>query len=293
MINGYTRTCGLLGNPVEHTLSPVIHNTLAQATEQNLVYVPFHVPEGMVGDAVKGALALNLLGLNVTVPYKSDVIPYLRDIDPLAAQIGAVNTLVRVEDGFKGYNTDMPGLYRAMQADGVGIQGEQVLILGAGGVARAVAMLLLEKQAAGVILLNRTVERAQSIAEEINELAVQKGKDASFAKAMSLADHSKLPADRKYLVIQATSVGMHPHDEDVVIADPTFYEKIHTGYDLIFNPDTTRFMQLVKNHGGQAYNGSKMLLYQGIIAYELWTGTQIPDTLAEQIYSNMQKAMGK
>lgn len=291
MINGYTRTCGLLGNPVEHTLSPVIHNTLAQATDQNLVYVPFHVPDGMVGDAVKGALALNLLGLNVTVPYKSDVIPYLQDIDPLAARIGAVNTLVRVENGFKGYNTDMPGLYRAMQADGVTIEGEQVLILGAGGVARAVAMLLLEKRAAGVILLNRTVERAEAIAEEINELAVQQGKDASFAKAIPLADYQSLPGDRKYLVIQATSVGMHPHDEDVVIADEAFYEKIHTGYDLIFNPDCTRFMHLVKEHGGRAFNGSKMLLYQGIIAYELWTGTQISDTLAGQVYSNMREAM--
>ena len=109
-INGYTRTCGLLGNPVEHTLSPVIHNTLAENCGDNLVYTAFHVPQGEIGNAVKGAWALNLLGLNVTVPYKSDVIPYLSEIDSLAKQIGAVNTLVRTETGFKGYNTDMPGL---------------------------------------------------------------------------------------------------------------------------------------------------------------------------------------
>ena len=99
VINGHTRTCGLIGNPVEHTLSPVIHNTLAELTGENLVYVPFHVPTGYVEEAVKGATALNLLGLNVTVPYKSDVIPHLKDIDPMAAQIGAVNTLVRAEGG--------------------------------------------------------------------------------------------------------------------------------------------------------------------------------------------------
>ena len=94
-INGYTRTCGLLGNPVEHTLSPLIHNTLAEKCGDNLVYTAFHVPQGEIGNAVKGAWALNLLGLNVTVPYKSDVIPYLSEIDSLAKQIGAVNTLVR------------------------------------------------------------------------------------------------------------------------------------------------------------------------------------------------------
>ena len=94
-INGYTRTCGLIGNPVEHTLSPVIHNTLSMVLGKNLAYVPFHVETGRLEDAVKGAFALNLLGINVTVPYKSDVIPYLDDIDPLASNIGAVNTLVR------------------------------------------------------------------------------------------------------------------------------------------------------------------------------------------------------
>ena len=100
-INGYTRTCGLIGNPVEHTLSPVIHNTLSMVLGENLAYVPFHVENGRLEDAIKGAFALNLLGLNVTVPYKSDVIPYLTDIDPLAENIGAVNTLVRTETGYK------------------------------------------------------------------------------------------------------------------------------------------------------------------------------------------------
>ena len=173
-INGYTRTCGLIGNPVEHTLSPVIHNTLSMVLGENLAYVPFRVENGRLEDAVKGAFALNLLGLNVTVPYKSDVIPYLTDIDPLAENIGAVNTLVRTETGYKGYNTDMPGLYRAMCEDGVKVKGEKVLILGAGGVARAVAMLLLDKGAREAILLNRTVQKAQEVADEVNRIAGRK-----------------------------------------------------------------------------------------------------------------------
>lgn len=283
-IDGYTRTCGLVGNPVEHTLSPVIHNTLAELTGQKLCYVPFHVENGRLEDAVKGAYALNLLGLNVTVPYKSDVIPFLKDIDPLAQKIGAVNTLVRMDGGYKGYNTDMPGLYRAMCSDGVRIEGESVLILGAGGVARAVAVLLAQKGAAEIILLNRTVEKAQKVAAEVNGYA---GRE--LARAMANEDYNKLPWGEKFLVIQATSVGMHPHDEDVVIADEAFYEKIHTGYDLIFNPAQTRFMKLVQAHGGRAFNGAKMLLYQGVIAYEYWTDTQITEAQAETVFTAMRR----
>lgn len=284
-INGYTRTCGLIGNPVEHTLSPVIHNTLSMVLGENLAYVPFHVENGRLEDAIKGAFALNLLGLNVTVPYKSDVIPYLTDIDPLAENIGAVNTLVRTETGYKGYNTDMPGLYRAMCEDGVKVKGEKVLILGAGGVARAVAMLLLDKGAREAILLNRTVQKAQEVADEVNRIAGRK-----FAKAMPMYAYDTLPAGKGYLAIQATSVGMYPGCDAAVIEDPAFYEKVHTGYDLIFNPPKTRFMELVEAQGGKAYNGAKMLLYQGIIAFELWTGCEIKSWLADKVYERMQEA---
>ena len=284
-INGYTRTCGLIGNPVEHTLSPVIHNTLSMVLGENLAYVPFHVENGRLEDAIKGAFALNLLGLNVTVPYKSDVIPYLADIDPLAENIGAVNTLVRTETGYKGYNTDMPGLYRAMCEDGVKVKGEKVLILGAGGVARAVAMLLLDKGAREAILLNRTVQKAQEVADEVNRIAGRK-----FAKAMPMDAYDTLPAGKRYLAIQATSVGMYPGCDAAVIEDPAFYEKVHTGYDLIFNPPKTRFMELVEAQGGKADYGAKMLLYQGIIAFDLWTGCEIKSWLADKVYERMQEA---
>lgn len=284
-IDGYTRTCGLIGNPVEHTMSPAIHNTLAENLEENLVYVPFHVPTGHVKEAVEGAFALNLLGCNVTVPYKSDVIPYLKEIDPLAKRIGAVNTLVRTDMGFKGYNTDMPGLYRAMLSDGVEIAGESVLILGAGGVARAVAVLLAEKNAKEIIILNRTLEKASKIADEVNGYVGH-----ALVKAMRLEDYAVLPGE-KYLAIQATNIGMFPNVNDVVIEDKAFYKKIHTGYDLIFNPIETKFMWLVKEAGGNAYHGLKMLLYQGIIAYELWTGAEISDELTAEAYSAMKHAM--
>lgn len=285
-IDGYTRTCGLIGNPVEHTMSPAIHNTIAEETGQNLVYVPFHVPEGKVREAVEGAYALNLLGCNVTVPYKSAVIPWLKELDPLAERIGAVNTLVRTQDGFKGYNTDMPGLYRALASDGIALRGEHVIILGAGGVARAVAVMLAD-EAEELLILNRTVEKAQAIADEVNGYTGRK-----TVRALPLDGYRQLPEEQRYLAIQATNVGMFPRTGEALIEDGGFYERIHTGYDLIFNPVDTRFMQLTREAGGQACNGLKMLLYQGIIAYELWTGTEITQELEEKAYEAMKLAMG-
>ncbi len=269
MINGKTRTCGLIGCPVEHTKSPLIHNTLANWMGVDLVYVPFHVKEGDLEDAIRGARALNLLGLNVTVPYKSEVIPFLKEIDPLAAQIGAVNTLVAVEGGYKGFNTDMPGLYRAMMEDGVSIEGERILILGAGGVARAVALLMAQKKAKEIIILNRTLEKAQAICHEVSGYYPN-----TVMRALRLEEFHALDAEG-YLAIQATNIGMHPKVEEAVIEDASFYEKVHTGYDLVFNPAETKFMKLVKRSGGRAFNGLKMLLYQGVIAYEFWTGESV------------------
>lgn len=284
MTNGTTRTCGLIGNPVAHTLSPVIHNTLAEELGQNLVYVPFQVEESRVEEAVKGAFALNILGCNVTVPYKSAVIPFLTDIDALAERVGAVNTLVRQENGYKGYNTDLPGLYRAMVSDGVKLEGAKVLVLGAGGVARAASMLMAEKGAARIVILNRTLKKAQKLAEEISRFYPE-----VTVEAAGLEDLSGFYGKKEYLVIQATNMGMYPDCEKTLIEDAEFYKAIHTGYDMIFNPADTRFMQLVREHGGQAYNGLKMLLYQGIIAYELWNHVEVPKELAERIYQKLQQ----
>ena len=285
-IDGYTRTCGLIGNPVEHTLSPFIHNTLAEKLSHNLVYVPFHVEEGQVLPAISGAYALNLFGLNVTVPYKSQVMDGLIQIDELAEKIGAVNTLVRMEGGFKGYNTDMPGLYRAMSSEGIQIEGQEIILLGAGGAARAVAFLCASKNASKVYLLNRSLEKAEAVAGEVNE---KTGKEVICP--MALSDYHRLP-NQKFLAIQATSVGLYPDVDNAVIEDEAFYRKIHTGYDLIYKPSDTRFMQLVRQQGGKAFHGLKMLLYQGIIAYELWNDLSVPEEMALEVYKVLKEKMG-
>ena len=282
-IDGKTNICGLIGNPVEHTLSPIIHNTLAERLGHNLVYVPFPVESGKVAQAVAGADALNILGLNVTVPHKSEVIAALQEIDTLAKDIGAVNTLVRIDGGYKGYNTDMEGLYRAMLSEGIRIEGEQIILLGAGGAARAVAYLCAVKGADKVYLLNRTLSKAQMVAQEVNR---KMGREVILP--MLTEDYVTIP-DGKYLAIQGTSVGLAPNVEDVVIEDSAFYKMLHTGFDLIYSPWETRFMRLAKEHGGRAYNGLKMLLYQGIIAYELWNDVHVSEEDAQAVYEKLRE----
>lgn len=315
-IDAKTKVCGLIGYPVGHSVSPLIHNNLAEIYGQNLAYVPLPVAPGRLGDAVKGADAFGFLGMNVTVPYKSEVIPYLKEIDPIAKRTGAVNTLLRVDGGYKGYNTDMPGLSRAMRADGVFVEGEEVLLLGAGGVARAAAFLLLEEGAGSVTILNRSPGRAQALADELNraakEMALAADREgvltvapenmtemsektlphSAFARALPLSGYRELDASKKYIVIQATGVGMYPESGRAAIEDEAFYRMVKIGYDIIFNPLNTRFMQLVKASGGRAFHGLKMLLYQGIIAYELWNGVKVSEEAARDIYRKMKAALG-
>lgn len=284
-IDGKTRLIGLMGNPVEHTLSPVIHNGISERMSIPSVYMPFHVESEGVSDAVKGAYALNVLGMNVTVPHKNAVMEELVELDAAAEHIGAVNTLVRVEaqGGYKGYNTDMMGLRRQIHEDGIDLCGRTVVVLGAGGAAKAVVYMCLLDGADTVYLLNRTVEKAQAIAEQMNAL----GKTTTVVP-MAMKDYATI-SEEKLIVFQATSMGLSPNVDQVVLEDPAFYKRIQIGVDLIYNPATTKFMKLVMEQGGKAYNALKMLLYQGVIAYELWHDIQVPQNIVEDIYVDLKR----
>lgn len=285
-INGTTRVCGLIGNPVAHSISPVIHNRLAGLRGDNLVYATFKVEAGNVAAAVKGAYALDILGLNVTVPHKQAVIDELVDIDELAAAIGAVNTLVRTEGGFKGYNTDILGLDRELSDVGISLEDKCVVIIGAGGAARAIAFLCAGKKASEIYIMNRTLEKAQNIADAVNGYAKK-----DIAKAAGISECGSF--DKKdYIVIQTTSVGLHPHDDETTVTADEFYENAAAGVDIIYNPYETMFMKLMKKHGKPAYNGLKMLLYQGVAAYELWNDCKISSDMADIIYEDMKKELG-
>lgn len=280
-INGKTKVMGLMGNPVEHTMSPVIHNTIAKLLGENMVYVPFLVED--VEQAVSGAFQLNLQGMNVTVPHKSAVIPYLTQMDAEAEVIGAVNTLVRTETGFKGYNTDMPGLYRALLSEGIEIEGNPVMVIGAGGAARAAAFLCAWKKAKEIVILNRTVEKAENVVAEI------KGK-TGFENIMAVGiSEWKDIEGAGYIVLQATKAGLYPDVEKTPIEDKAFFEKVSVVYDLIYTPSETRFMKMAREQGVKAYHGLKMLLYQAVLAYEYWNDVTVPAEVIDQTYDVLKK----
>ncbi|MCR5669913.1 MAG: shikimate dehydrogenase [Butyrivibrio sp.] len=291
--DGHTITCGIIGNPVKHTMSPLIHNSFAQSLSENLVYVPFEVSGQGLESAVKGAYELGIRGINVTVPYKSDVIPFLNDIDPMAKKIGAVNTLVRDETlgGYKGYNTDATGLFHAMQDEGIELADKTVIILGAGGVARPVAHLCVEKGAACVFILNRTVEKAYAIAEEFTDGKVQAKSLSSYLDVLA-----SLAPGEKFFAIQCTSVGLYPDVDSVVIDDPVFYKRMYAALDVIYRPLETKFLAMAKEAGAKTFSGLKMLLYQAVDAFELWfedKGLKIDKDLADEVYlSLMHEVMG-
>lgn len=282
--DGNTYVCGIIGNPVRHTLSPLIHNTLSDMLDVNLVYVPFEVENTGLKYAIRGAYELGIRGLNVTVPYKSDVLQYLKYVDPLAESIGAVNTLVRDEalKGFRGYNTDMTGLYRAMQEEGIELSGETVVILGAGGVARPTAHLCVNKGAKKVYILNRTPEKAQAIADELSDERVV---------AMDIADYKELLLrEERFFAIQCTSVGLFPDVNSAVIEDPEFYKHVHAALDVVYKPLDTKFLKLARQAGARTFSGLKMLLYQGIDAYELWNSdlsVKITKEMADEVYRSL------
>lgn len=278
--------CGLIGNPVGHSISPVIHNTLADIMGIDLVYTTFKVEENQVEAAVKGAYALDILGMNVTVPHKQAVMRSLKEIDPLAEAIGAVNTLARVDGGYKGYNTDILGLERELEEENVCIKDNPVLIIGAGGAARAIAFLCASRGASSITVINRTVEKAQNIAEAVNGYY---GIDS--VKAVSIDQACALQGDR-YVAIQTTSVGLYPDVDNVLIKDENFYRKVGVGVDIIYNPYTTRFMKILSNQGKPAYNGLKMLLYQGVAAFEIWNNCSVSKDMADRVYESMKEAMG-
>ena len=283
-MNSQTKLCCLIGNPVGHSISPLIHNTLAERMNINLAYTAFAVESGDVGAAVKGAKALGILGMNVTVPHKCEVIPYLDEIDELALHIGAVNTIVSTDKGYKGYNTDITGLGRQLREESISLKDRDVIILGAGGASKAVTYLCADEGASRIFLLNRNISNAEKLANEVN------GFFPDRVVPMELTDYHKIP-DGKYPVIQTTSVGLYPNTDKAPIEDEDFYEMVESGVDIIFNPYETKFMKLCRIHGAPAFNGLKMLLYQGIAAFELWNKVVVPKELSEEILNLMEKEM--
>lgn len=276
-VNGDTVVTGIFGDPIRHTLSPVIHNTISRLTGENQVYVPFHV-EKDIGKAVAGAWSMGIRGLNVTVPYKQQVMPHLARIDDTAREIGAVNTLVRGRDGFEGFNTDTEGVFRALQDCGVSPVGKSAVLIGAGGASRAVAHALLTHGIEKIWLLNRTLSRAEEVAEMSSRIV-----------PLAAEQYTSVPKG-KYLFFQCTSLGLKQED-GLLIRDSAFYDMAEFGFDLIYNPAETPFLKVMKEKGVPCCNGLGMLLWQGIASHEMWTGRKVAAETAFHTATVLKRAL--
>jgi len=268
MISGKTAIYGIFGHPVKHTFSPGMHNTAFKILRLDACYVPFDVAPSALGDAVKAVRALGVRGLNITVPHKEQVIPYLDSLSEEARLVGAVNTIEVLEGKLVGHNTDGRGFLRSLKQDArFTYKNKTFLIIGSGGAARAVGFSLAISGAAKLFLFDIDQRKAGSLAGDIRKRA---GADARAISGKDLAEAARA-AD---CIINATPLGLKSTDQLPIPRD--LIQKRHLVCDLVYNPPKTPLLQLAKQKGARCLPGIGMLLYQGVIAFEIWTGEKAP-----------------
>jgi shikimate dehydrogenase len=279
-ISGKTKICALIGDPIEHTMSPAMHNAAFQKLGLDYLYIAFKVSLGRLPQAVAGLKALNIAGFNVTIPHKVTVIPLLDSLDPLAQKIGAVNTVVNRDGELRGYNTDAEGFLRALLEHGINPQGKNIVLLGAGGAARAISYILVQK-GAKLTILNRQEELdwAENIARFLHE-------ELTVEVPVLELGHIAEVMDGIDLLVNATSVGMSPAGN----ASPVpagLLNKVPAVFDIVYNPLQTKLLKESVSAGARTISGIDMLAWQGALAFEKWTGKSAPIDLMRQEAVNM------
>ena len=265
-ISGTTEVYGLIGDPVEHSFSPPMMNAAFTSVKLDARYLSFQVKAEEISEAIAGIRALNLAGVNVTVPHKSAVIPYLDEVSPLAKKIGAVNTISNVKGHLKGTNTDISGFIRSMKKLNFSSKKKTIGILGSGGSARALVAGLSDAGASKVIIYNRTAERAEKLVTEFSQYFPQ-----TKLEAVSLHTIHETTLD---LLINSTTVGMFSSELPVDLKE---CRKINILADIIYSPKKTSLLKQAEELGITSVNGIGMLLYQGCEAFTFWTGKKAPE----------------
>jgi shikimate dehydrogenase len=277
MISSKTRVCALFGDPVEHSVSPAMHNAAFAKAELDFIYLAFHIPEDDLGQAVEAARLLGFRGLNITIPHKVNVMSHLDEIDPLAEQIGAVNTIVNNDGILKGYNTDATGFLRALTDKSVNPSGKNIVVLGAGGASHAVSFILA-RGGARLTILNRKEELdwAVSLAGYISEHF------DTGVKAMELnGTNLKASLYDAVILVNTTSVGMSPCQEQTPVPS-SLLRKDLVVFDIVYNPCRTRLMKDAEEAGATAIGGLDMLVCQGATGFEMWTGVEAPVAMMKE-----------
>jgi shikimate dehydrogenase len=268
-ISGKTRLVGVMGDPIEHSISPAMHNGAFKSMELDYVYVPFNVIKRDLSKAVHAIRALNIRGVNVTIPHKVEIIPLLDHMDPLAKEIGAVNVVVSDDGVLTGYNTDAEGFLHVLLEQGVEPEGKTVVILGAGGAARAIAFILAGR-GANLIMLNRTAANAAKCAADVSASTGQTVEVLAL-DAKNLAD----AMERGHILVNTTSVGMFPEKDDTLVTSNLIRPHFIVA-DIVYNPYRTRLLAEAERAGAKTINGLEMLIWQGALAFEKWTGKKAP-----------------
>ncbi len=268
-----TRLVGLIGHPIKHTYSPFIHNVAFELTGLDYIYLPFNVLPVNLKSAIKGLVALGYKGFNVTIPHKVKVKEFMSKVSEEASLVGAINTVLIEEGKLYGYNTDVAGVLESLYSFRKEISDNECVIIGAGGAARAVIYTLIKHfRPSKIHLLNRTEQRA----ETLRQFFKTKMKFDSFSV------HELVPPDVKELIknssliVNATSVGMYPDEDDSVLPQKDMFSKDQIVFDLVYNPAQTKLLRIAQSSGAKTVDGIKMLVNQAAKSFEIWTGEKMP-----------------
>jgi len=270
-MNGRTRWLGIIGYPIQHSLSPLMHNAAIEALGLDYCYIPLAVEPRRLRSAVNALQRLGFRGFNVTIPHKQRIMAFIDRLTPEAKLIGAVNTVEIQRNRMIGHNTDGRGFLRALMEDtGRSVAGKRVLLLGAGGAASAVGFQLAREGVTTLLIANRSSERAHGLARHLRGSSIQCSisvlpwTDKAIERGVQQSD----------IIINTTSVGMSPADPPLISS--SVFRSNHVVYDLIYNPPRTALLKQAEAAGATAISGLGMLVHQGALSFEIWTGRRPP-----------------
>lgn len=255
---------GIIGDPVSHSLSPVMHNAAFRELGIKAVYGAFLVKSENLAQAVQGLKALNISGISVTIPHKEAILPLLDEVDETALEIGAVNTVVNYEGYLKGFNTDWIGVLKAFEEKGINLKGKKIVILGAGGASRAIIYAVKKAGAKEILLYNRTFHKAEKLAQYFGIIAYP---------------WDKINQAEGDIIIQATSVGLKSHISPI---SEEIIKRFKVAMDIVYLPLKTKFLSLAEGYA-LTIDGLRMLLYQGVEQFKLFTGMEAPVKIMEKV----------
>lgn len=277
-INSETKILGIIGNPLTHSLSPIMHNKALEDLGLNYVYVPFPVEKHRLHEVVQALRVLGIAGVNVTIPFKEEIVKYLDDLSDEARACRAVNVVKNRQGRLEGHNTDGPGFMAALKEAGITPGGWKTVVLGAGGAARAIAYQLARAKVRNLTLVNRTLGKAQQLAAFIQ---CQTG-----VRTRALGwngDAVKQAVCEADLLVNTTSIGMFPRGEEMPPLDPEWFKPELVVSDVVYNPVETRLLAVARRRGLRTVDGVGMFIHQGALALEIFTGVKAPVSLMREV----------